>query len=505
MTDSDRERDSELRRRVQAVILHHAMVPSGAAVVVGVSGGADSLALLHLLTSLRERLPFTLHVATLDHGLRGAAGAADADFVRRTAEAWGLPVTVGAVQLDPQASGLEARARAARYHFLATTARTIGADRVAVAHHADDQAETVLMHLIRGTGLHGLAGMRPLMPLPGAADLLLIRPLLDISRAELVAYCAAHGLAYRHDATNDLPGSLRNQLRLQTLPHLRELNPRINEALNRLADLAAVDDAYLQQQFITVALPHLQRVTDAAAARLTVPLSIFRDLHPALQYRLLQYGWQQISPLPDEVPGYEHLSAAAQVMQTGGVGAIALLPGKVQVRRDYETVIMEPLDASPSTTAYPYLLPPGSDLPVTIPGRTETPYGWSLETRLTEAASGSPPPGLMVPLPDGSRLYLRTRRPGDRITPRGLAGKSRKLKAWLIDRKIPQAVRDQLPLLVRRRAIESAGKTMEHPGDPDEIVAVLIGNEWYVTDMFDSGYSHSAANNRTSYVTLAGI
>ncbi|MFN8447334.1 MAG: tRNA lysidine(34) synthetase TilS [Anaerolineae bacterium] len=196
----------------------HDLLPADALLIVGVSGGTDSLALLHIL----RRLGVRLHVATLDHGLRGAAGAADARFVVETAEAWGLPVTAGRADVrvlaKAQRLSIEAAARAARYDFLSSVAHEAGTQRIAVAHNADDQVETVLLHLLRGSGVGGLAGMAYAAPLPGHPDLMLIRPLLDVPRAALDAYCREHGLQPRHDASNADARYRRNRLRLDLDP-----------------------------------------------------------------------------------------------------------------------------------------------------------------------------------------------------------------------------------------------------------------------------------------------
>ncbi|HYO89770.1 MAG TPA: tRNA lysidine(34) synthetase TilS, partial [Candidatus Limnocylindrales bacterium] len=200
----------------------HALFPRGTTLVLGVSGGADSLALLHALAALRRRLGLTLIAATLDHGLRGRDGAADAAHVDALAEAWHVPVVVGTADVAAlavqQRAGIEEAARNARYAFLAEVARSHGAGRIAVGHHADDQAETVLMHLLRGAGLDGLGGMRPLAPVPGAPDLMLVRPLLGVTRAQIAAYCARHDIAARDDATNADTALTRGWLRHELLP-----------------------------------------------------------------------------------------------------------------------------------------------------------------------------------------------------------------------------------------------------------------------------------------------
>lgn len=318
------------------------LIPEQSTVLAAVSGGADSMALLHLLHTLRLRLKIDLHAATFDHGLRGAASAADAAHVQETGAAWDIPVMVGQVALDPAASGIEARARAARYAFLAQTAQRVGAALVATGHHADDQAETVLLHLIRGGGLHGLGGLRPQTPypLPGFDSLSLIRPLLGVTRQEIEQYCAEQQIAYRHDATNDTPDTLRNRLRLEALPYLAQFNPRIIEALNRFAEIASLEDTYIQD-----AMHQQTKEAELETAHaIILPRNIYANLPAALRLRWLADAATRLRDPErdsDKTAGWLHLKNADAVMMTGAVGAVAQLPGFVQVRLSSTQISVE--------------------------------------------------------------------------------------------------------------------------------------------------------------------
>ena len=209
---ADVSTDSGLLAAVQAAIDEQHLFPDGGTVVVGVSGGPDSVCLLHILKRLCDlEGPYegvSLHVAHLDHGLRGEAGRADAQFVANLAAQWGFFSTRGEADVPALARqshrSLEEVARQARYTFLRQVASSVGAERIAVAHHADDQVETLVMHWLRGSGLAGLAGMRAL-----EGDI--IRPLLGISRAEILRYCEQHQLPYREDASlvGCVPGGYR--------------------------------------------------------------------------------------------------------------------------------------------------------------------------------------------------------------------------------------------------------------------------------------------------------
>ncbi len=229
--------------------LRRALIGRRGAAIAAVSGGLDSLVMLHALREIRHRLTLDLVVATFDHGLRGADSAADAAWIEAVASEWGFACVRGAAPpgepLLTVGVGVEAAARRARYAFLAETAHARGAEWVLLAHHADDQAETVLAHLVRGAGLHGLGAMRSDSPLPGAPDVRALRPLLGVLRAEIAAYARAHDLHPRHDVTNDDTAYTRNHLRHVVLPALAQINPLVVPSLARFAHHAARDAAYL--------------------------------------------------------------------------------------------------------------------------------------------------------------------------------------------------------------------------------------------------------------------
>ena len=242
---------------VRDTIERHGLLPAGEPVVVGVSGGPDSLALLHILRRLAPDYRVALHVGHLEHGIRGEASREDAAFVRAIAEAWGLPVTVAARDVPAIARerglAIEEAARQERYRFLGELARSIGGTTVAVAHHADDQVETVLMHLLRGAGLSGLRGMRPLSRLDALRfgddedlapedkndGIRLARPLLYVERAAIEAYCEAQGLRPRFDRSNLDTTYFRNRLRLELIPYLEAFNPNVRQVIRRTAEVLA--------------------------------------------------------------------------------------------------------------------------------------------------------------------------------------------------------------------------------------------------------------------------
>ena len=438
---------------------HHVRVRQGAQWVVAVSGGPDSLALLHALLQLQPRLNLRLHVATFDHQLRGDDGASDVAFVRDISAGWGVPVTTGRADVRALAAdqrlSIEAAARMARYRFLARVARDTSATHIATAHNADDQAETVLMHVLRGAGLVGLSGMRVLSPLPEAPALTLVRPLLDVTRVEIEAYCLQHQLAPRFDVTNDVPVYLRNRLRLEVMPLLREINPQVGRQLRQLADISATDADYIEEAFTR----EIAVQATVSGDWVKVPLAQFRQAHPALQRRFVVWAARQLSPSTEV--SYIQQVEAAELALTGSVGQRVTLPDALQLRVDYEAVVVESVERAWDESGF--WLAPGTDIALPVPGVCEL-AGWTLVIA-TEARQSA---GAQLAVPEGARLRLRTRRPGDRFAPLGLGGHTQKLKNWLIDHKVPRRWRDHLPLVEVN----------------NELAALILGERWPVSERY---------------------
>lgn len=452
-----------MHQKTFQTIQKHNLIPAHALVVVAVSGGADSLALLHVLNELRPRLGCRLHVATLDHGLRGEAGAADARFVADIAAQWGLPVTVDGVDVPAlmaqTGQGVEAAARQARFAFLAQVAHETGATLVATAHHANDQAETILLHLLRGTGLRGLSGMALRTTLPGFPEITLIRPLLETSRGEIEAYCQQHSLSPRSDETNRDTDLRRNRIRHDILPQLMTINPQIVSALVHLGESAAADLDYLAEQFSPVIASSIQE-----NERITISRAYFAALHPALQRRFVLWAAAQLGS--EETIGYDHLIAAVEMGSRGTVNGQVLLPGALRLRVDYTMIAVERLAAGWPESGYP-LLPPGTAIPLVVPDTILLPgETWTLTTAVTLPAEVEP--GGWVALPASKNLVLRTRRDGDRFAPPGLRGHTKKLNRWFTDHKVPGYLRDQIPLLTIH----------------DEVAAIALAGGWVVSARF---------------------
>ncbi|WP_376788826.1 tRNA lysidine(34) synthetase TilS [Thermoflexus sp.] len=450
-----------VRRAVREAALRFQLFASGEPVVVGVSGGPDSLCLLDVLRDLAPEFGITVHVAHLHHGLRGAEADADAAFVAELARAWGLPCTVERMDVhalaEQEGLSLEEAARQARYTFLAEVAARVGSHTIAVAHHADDQVETVLMHLLRGSGLAGLRGMRPRMPLPEYHGLLrqppeglwLVRPLLGIWRREIEAYLQAKRLTPRFDRSNLDLTFFRNRLRHEVLPFLERLNPRLRETWWRMAEALAADYEFLEQTLRQV-WPTV--VVSEEPERIVFDLARWRSLPLSLRRMALREAAFRLARRLRDL-GFEHVEKAIRIAEEGRTGSMLTWPEDLRVVVAYGNLMIARTGAVWPDPDLPLLTAP---LPLR-PGETPWPDGrW---VAIWEEISAWDPIRLQHADPwtlyldaerAGTHLAFRVRRPGDRFHPAGMPGPVR-LKTLLIHQKIPQAWRERWPLLVNER------------------------------------------------------
>ncbi len=426
----------DLSREALRIIKRHRLVPRGETVVVGVSGGPDSVCLVHILAGLRERLGMGLHVAHLNHLLRGPESEADAGYVSQLAQRLSLPFTVESqtpreLQLRRGLSPEDA-ARKVRYGFLARVAAATGARRIAVGHTASDQAETVLMHLVRGSGLRGLGGMAPAANQNGFT---LIRPLLSISREETESYCRFHQLQPRWDSSNLSPEFLRNRFRRELLPLLRDFNPNIEQTLLRSARTLSEDLAFLQEG---VSRAWVEVVTEESGG-IALDVGITRRLHPALQRHLLLRSLEHMLGSHQDATAV-HVERMLAVLTRAGKKVA--LPGGLTFGAHYGKAVLSR----------------GGDLPcplptlegsyqLRVPGETVLP-GWRVEASLGPP-SGLPGAGWKASFDlevTGSNLVVRKRKPGDRFQPLGL-GYEKKLQDFMVDAKINRGWRSRVPLV----------------------------------------------------------
>ncbi len=422
-------------------------LPSGSHLLVAVSGGPDSLCLLHVLHTLAARRGWSLHAFHLNHQLRGDAADADAAFVGETAAAWGIPATLASADVAAEASAtgtnLHAIARTVRYRMLAALAAEQQAAAVLVAHHADDQAETVLMHLLRGAGSAGLRGIRPVVPWaewagtpPAHCDAPLLRPLLAVRRAEIEAYCAEHGLAPRHDATNDDPEPLRNRVRHELLPVLHTYNPQIVAALGRTAATLADDHAAIVAALDAV-WPTLASVQPGGVA---LQRNTLLSLPVAVQHEAIRRAHRLLSgaTLPRE--------RAEQVRRrASATGALLQLPGGIAVTMTYNSLHIGKVALPPA----PQLV--GEPVRLDVPGSAMLAEAGALvatRERIRPASSRWETWLDATVLP--ATLLVRSRLPGDTIV---TGAGQRRIQDILTDARIPRQQRQHWPLVIAETRI----------------------------------------------------
>ncbi len=447
-----------LEAKVKAALERGGYSDSQWSLVVAVSGGADSLALLHSLLNTMDMARERLHVAHLDHDFRGQEAVEDARFVSQVARDLGLPATVekgdaAGYQQDAGLSSFEEAAREVRYAFLTRVAQDAGASAISTGHTADDLAETVLMHILRGSGVYGLRGMAEhskWRSRDGVTEGLLFRPLLQVTKEDTESYCRQRGIAYRNDTGNLSPRFTRNRVRHRLLPSLKEYNPRVREALVRLAGSAALEVDYLEAD--------VERLWPSVATKegdsIALDATGLASLHPLMRRLVLRRAYQEMvgdTRRLEEV----HLEAMDGLL-AGPSGRVLDLPRGLRLYREHGRTVLTRDAGSPC----PYPLLAGiHQVPIPTPGGeaiTNIP-GWQVSViippRSTLADVGARAFEAQFDLEAlGRGLNVRTRQPGDRFQPLGL-GFEKKLQDFFVDQKVPRTWRDVVPLLVSERGI----------------------------------------------------
>jgi len=433
--------------KFRETIKKYDMLRKGEHVLVGISGGADSVALLAVLNRLRPQYELTLTAAHFNHRTRAAESDRDEAFVRALCTSLGIALVCGSLREGAGSRGLsmEDFLRRERYAFFEKGRRKSGADRIALGHHQNDQAETVLMNIIRGAGLSGLSGIPPVR----AATF--IRPLIECTHREILDYLAAEGLSFVVDSTNTDERFLRNRIRSSLLPELEErFNPAICEALCRLADVVRQENDYITLQ----AQVHVARWRDDKAPKhpFQLPVAKLRGLHPALQRRVILEMARDASTA-DSAIGFEHVQAVLDLAIGAKPGASLNLPGGVLVRRNYGRIEFRRAEKAaerPRGRTSPNASRESFTLKVSVPGTVRiASLGLSLRFRELKRLPAS--------LATDRRAYMdmdrisfpivvRNMKPGDRIQPLGMKG-TRKLKSVFIDEKIPREIRGTIPVV----------------------------------------------------------
>ncbi|MBJ6799291.1 tRNA lysidine(34) synthetase TilS [Geomonas propionica] len=416
-----------------AIVRNQHLFAPGETVVVAVSGGADSVALLDILTRLEDE-GLHLVVAHLNHCLRGAESDADEKFVSDLATRHHLPFLAIRVDVASFAAAegfsLEDAGRQARYAFFHEVAKRRGATSIAVAHHLDDQAETVLIRLLRGAGGTGLSAMS------ASGDSLIKRPLLQVSRAELELYLNSRELTWRTDSTNSDTTILRNSIRHELIPTLRKYNPRISERLAATAEILAADEELLEHLTCSA----FERLASQDDDAVVFGVAALLREHRGLRLRLYRHGLHELRGDLMRI-ALTHLEAIDHLASTGRPNASLKLPGSLRVERCYDRLSFT--CAAPPTVQRWEQLVPGegcyrleNGMMLTV-GLVQRPDDLATGSRniVYLSADNTPFPWLVRPFA-----------PGDRFTPLGMKG-SQKVKELFINQKLPLHERSRVPLV----------------------------------------------------------
>jgi len=373
----------------------HDMIQPGDTVVCAVSGGADSVALLLAMYLLREKLQVHVEAAHYNHNLRGAESERDAQFVKDLCERYDIPLYMGSGAVTAGKKGLEAAARMARYAFLENLP-----GKIATAHTADDNAETILMHMLRGTGLKGLCGIAPVRSR-------VIRPMLSVTREDVLAFLEEYHLSFVEDSSNETDGFLRNRLRHHVMPLLREENPRFAQSVTEMAMRLRADEKYLDLHAQT------EKTADVAA---------LRKMEKPIQSRVLCMILEESGVAE---PSAEHIALLRDVLYADSPSAKADFPGNIKIGQ-----LDGKLQAVTDSEAFCAQLP--------VPGSYTV-----LECGVRVSCTLQPTEGSFSFVPCGN-VVVRSRRTGDCMR---LPGGTKSLKRLFIDRKIPAACRNQIPVV----------------------------------------------------------
>jgi len=432
--------DYDFLSAVEAAIRRYQMVDEGDVVLIGVSGGPDSVALLHSLQALQPKWSLQLVIAHLNHQLRGSAADQDADFVSRLGADLGIPCEIGSTNvaaygLQHHLSVQEA-ARIARYTFYDNVAAKYSASKIALGHHADDNAESILMRLLRGTGPLGLAGIPPVRH-PN-----IIRPLIHLGKNDILAFLELGGFQYRADRSNLDTKYLRNRIRLKLLPDLKEhYNPNTVSTLNRLASILADEEDFWNQK---VRRTFQNTVLEQTPDRLCLTVSRLSSLHPALLKRLVRHALLSLKGGLKRI-GLVHVEAIARLIAAPSPSGRLDLPYGILVVRDRDELCFL-FGSSEETAGFEYEIPRiqsthipeiGVVLKLSVCSPSELLHlkDYPLTTALFDAATVTFP------------LQVRNFRKGDRFKPLGMVG-SQKVKSFFINHKVSRSKRMRCPLLV---------------------------------------------------------
>jgi tRNA(Ile)-lysidine synthase len=447
----------KMEKKVHQAIRARDLLSPGDRIVVAVSGGPDSVALLSCLVALSSRWNWDLNIGHVNHGLRGTESEEDADFVEKLGNHFGVPVSIREARLKKQDAkfakqSLQAYAREARYQALETILQERNATKMAMGHTADDQAETVLMWMLRGSGTGGLSGIPP------KRGERIVRPLLDIPRSDILAYLEQRQLTYRIDSSNSQPVYLRNRLRQELMPHLKEYSPGLVNVLSRQAEIIRDDHAYLE--IIAAEAFHQICVTEDES-RLQLDRTALLALPIAIRRRVVRYGLQQLKGNTHGLR-FDVVQRLLGCLEHGQSGW-TMNVNNVDVILEYDRLVFSkrgsilPGDSSP---------PPFSEVGLELPGEVVWPLtGQRMVVSLNHVAEMAGQSNKLEMHLDADtftpELLLRSWMPGDVFCPKGFGGRQKKLQDFFSDMKLPRSQRAKVPLLVAPEGILWVGGLRE--------------------------------------------
>lgn len=445
MMGAEKREEAAILRRVEQCVERFAMFSPGDRVVVGCSGGADSTCLLHMLTEGLSRLRLECVAVYVDHGIR--AGAADeARWVEERARSFGAQFALERVDVPARVArtgeSVQEAARFLRYKALSRAMEAHRARRIAVGHTRSDQAETLLMQLLRGAGTKGLSGMAPVR---GA----LVRPLLGIGRSETEAYCRSLGLSWLDDPSNEGTAYLRNRVRQELLPLLESYRPGVEARLAATAEILREEDHYLEEHVAA----ELKKIATPLSSEggLVVKGEALSRLPLALARRAVRALLAQVEEEARSLP-FDAVEAVLAFARERAGGGRRLELGPVQVVREYGDLhFLRANSPHREETA------PAPPVELAIPGSTQLPWAEAvIEASFHPADAGGIPYRGASAVMDWEKLLpplvARRRRPGDRLQPLGMKGR-KKVKDVLIDAKVPRRLRDRIPIVEDRKGV----------------------------------------------------
>ncbi len=436
-----RDAGIKMINKVKQTIEKYNLLDKGDKVVVALSGGPDSTALLVILTQIAEKSGFNLIAAHLNHGLRGEESNEDEKYSRELSKKMGVAFVARKIDKTGVERGVspEDYYRRQRYSFLNKVAQEQRAKKIALGHNLQDQAETVLLNLLRGSGMEGLKGILPMR------EGRYIRPLIEVSRREIIAFLNARGIQYRRDSSNESKQYLRNKIRGELIPYIKEkFNPKIEENLAQTAEILRNEDEFIGQYALeAMDSPYIQRKKNLISLNITyinkLPLAVRRRFFKALS--------ESLNP---EKNGFSfiHIKSLENLAQRKGSGKKVSLPFGIEARREYDNLILERKKASLKRIKYEYTMKiPDS---INIKDRNVTFHLQTINIDYIDCGSENK---VYMDLDKISRpLILRNRRDGDWFQPLGMKGR-KKIKTFFIDRKIPRNERDEIMLIADRISV----------------------------------------------------